>query len=206
MFSYFVTTKPTAEEMMESEDIYLITPSQMNPNCDACATNEANMLDWEGNMVTKKERGQVLLSDIKEDAALAVSVKISSVKTTAIDNVFENHALPNEETHPRWKQIPRASDQVSSLLTSVSPTLNDQSFFQRLTTRAYLGKFKPSIGSTNAMKGEYLIDDESTDDSMNGSEMVEDIKMLYDLYGILIRGEIDLDKIMMNAAHVGKSK
>ena len=40
--------------MMESEDIYLITPSQMNPHCDAYATNEENMLDREGNMVTKK--------------------------------------------------------------------------------------------------------------------------------------------------------
>ena len=38
MFSYFITNKPTAEEMIESEDIYLITPSRMNPHCDAYAT------------------------------------------------------------------------------------------------------------------------------------------------------------------------
>ena len=42
MLSCFITSKLTAEEMMESEDIYLITPSQMNPNCNAYATNEEN--------------------------------------------------------------------------------------------------------------------------------------------------------------------
>ena len=206
MFSYFVTTKPTAEEMMESEDIYLITPSQMNPHCDAYATNEENMLDWEGNMVTKKDRVQVMLTDIQEDVALAASVQVSSVETIAIDNVFENHAQTNEETHPRWKQIPRAADQVSSVLTSVSPILNDEALFQRLTTRADLGKFKSSIGSTNAMEGAYLIDDESTDDSMSGSEIEEDVEILNGLYESVTRGEIDLDEIMVSAAHAGKSK
>jgi hypothetical protein len=50
MFSYFVTSKPTAMQMMESEDVYLLTPSRMNPNCDSYVTNEENMLDWEGHM------------------------------------------------------------------------------------------------------------------------------------------------------------
>jgi hypothetical protein len=36
--------------MMESEDVYLLTPSRMNPNCDSYVTNEENMLDWEGHM------------------------------------------------------------------------------------------------------------------------------------------------------------
>ena len=62
MFSYFVKLKLTLEEMMEAEDIYILTPSRMNPHCTkdlyiltpsrmiphcAYATNEENMLDWE---------------------------------------------------------------------------------------------------------------------------------------------------------------
>jgi hypothetical protein len=31
MFSYFPTSKPTAEQMMESENVYLLTPTRMNP-------------------------------------------------------------------------------------------------------------------------------------------------------------------------------
>ena len=118
------------------------------------------MLDWEGNiMVTKKDRVQAILSDMQEDTALAASVEVSSVETNAIDNVFEKHAQPNEETHPRWKQIPRVVDQVSSVLTIVSPTLNDQALFQHLTTRADLGKFKSSIGSTSYQRNERRISD-----------------------------------------------
>jgi hypothetical protein len=49
MFSYFPTTKPTALFMKETEDIYLLTPSRWNPHDDLYATNEENMLDWEGN-------------------------------------------------------------------------------------------------------------------------------------------------------------
>ena len=55
MFSYFPTSKPTALLMKETEDIYLLTPSRWNPHDDSYATNEENMLDWEGNMVTKKD-------------------------------------------------------------------------------------------------------------------------------------------------------
>jgi hypothetical protein len=33
MFSYFVTSKPTIKEMMEAEDVYVLTLSRMNPHC-----------------------------------------------------------------------------------------------------------------------------------------------------------------------------
>jgi hypothetical protein len=41
--------------MKETEDIYLLTPSQWNPHDHSYATNEENMLDREGNMLTKKD-------------------------------------------------------------------------------------------------------------------------------------------------------
>ena len=40
MFSYFVTSKPMIKQMMEAENVYLLTPSTMNRHCDAYATNE----------------------------------------------------------------------------------------------------------------------------------------------------------------------
>ena len=64
MFSYFITSKPTAQQMMEAEDVYLLTPSQWNPHCDSYTTNKENMLDWEGNMVERKDRVQIVLSEI----------------------------------------------------------------------------------------------------------------------------------------------
>jgi hypothetical protein len=53
--------------MMNTEDVYLLTSSTMHPYCDAYASNEENMLDWEGNMVQKRDRLQILLSDIPEE-------------------------------------------------------------------------------------------------------------------------------------------
>ena len=56
VFSYFITSKPLTEQMMNTEDVYLLTPSKMNPHCDGYATNEENILDWEGNMVQRRGR------------------------------------------------------------------------------------------------------------------------------------------------------
>jgi hypothetical protein len=105
MFLHFVTTKPTAEQMMEAEDVHLLTPSRMNPHCDACATNKENMLDWEGNMMQRKDRAQMLLSKTPaEDVAMAASVQVSSVEAKTIDIVLEGSAgAYDEEAHPCWK-------------------------------------------------------------------------------------------------------
>ena len=177
----------------------------MNPHCDACATNEENTLNWEGNMVTRKDRVQVLLSDMQEDVALAASVKVSSVETKAIDSAFNSEDIESdEEMHPRWKQIPRASDQVSSVLTKVSPVLNDQALFQRLSARADLGKFEASVGSTNATQGEHLIDTESiTDEATIESSNEEDHAILDKSCESVTSGNTDLDEIMVSAAHAG---
>jgi hypothetical protein len=106
MFSYFPTSKPTALLMKETEDIYLLTPSRWNPHDNSFATNEDNMLDWEGNMITKKDRVQVLLLEVAEDTALAASMQILSVEHCAIDTVLQrSHTASEEEVKPSWQHI-----------------------------------------------------------------------------------------------------
>jgi hypothetical protein len=149
--------------MMDAEDVYLLTPSTMNPHCDAYATNEENiMLDWEGNMVQKKNRVQILLSDIPEDPAVTASVEISSAEARTIDTVIEGNVASHDENaaHPCWQPISRAADEVSSILASVSPILDDQVLYEHLAVRADLRKFKASIGSTDVSGGEYLAEDD----------------------------------------------
>ena len=60
VFSYFITSKPLTEQIMNAEDVYLLTPSKMNPHSNVYATNEENMLDWEVNMVQRRDRVQIL--------------------------------------------------------------------------------------------------------------------------------------------------
>jgi hypothetical protein len=111
----------------------------------------------------------------------------------------------------RRNTIPRVADEVSSVLASVSPTLDDQILYRRLAARAELGKFKASIGSTDALGSEYLIDDDSAtqpltdDDDMSESDSNEDDdRTLDDLYESVSKGEIDLERLMVSAAHAGK--
>ena len=54
--SYFPSSKLTAQTLEETEEVYLLTPSRWNPHCDSYAQNEENMLDWEGDMVERKDR------------------------------------------------------------------------------------------------------------------------------------------------------
>ena len=216
VFSYFNTSKRSTEQMMNAEDVYLLTPSTMNPHCDAYAMNEENMLDWEGNMAQRRDRVLILLSDIPEDAAVTALVEISSAEARTIDTVIKGNVASHDDNaaHPCWQPAPRAADEVSSILASVSPILDNQVLYGRLATRADLGKFNASIGSTNVSGGEYLTEDDLatetlSDDNDNiiesDSDEEDENQALDDLYDRVTRGEIDLDTIMVSATHAGKS-
>jgi hypothetical protein len=211
-FSYFSTSKLTAEFMKGPEEVYLLTPSKSNPShCDAYASNEENMLDWEGNMIKKQDRGQILLSEVHEDTALAASVQISSIESRMINNIFQRNddVSPEEKVHPCWKPIPRAADEVSSVLAGISPILDDQALYERLQARLDLGRFQVSIGSTNALGSEFLVDDKDSaahDTTDSDSDEEDDEQVLDDLFESVTNGDIDLDAIMVSAAHAGKSK
>ena len=53
IFSYFLTQKPTRDELQSCDDVLVMTPEShsWNPHSDVYAQNEDNMLDWEGNML-----------------------------------------------------------------------------------------------------------------------------------------------------------
>jgi hypothetical protein len=182
IFSYFPTSKPTATTMQESEEVYLLTPcSQFNPHDDAFAANEESTLDWEGNIVERKHRTQVLLGEIQEDESLTVSAAVSSVETRTIDLVLEAANASEERAGRSYQHIPRDADQISSILAEVSPLLDDVALYERLAARSDIGKFKASIGSTDAPSKEYLVEDDdttatdpSTDESDYGSSEDDD--------------------------------
>jgi hypothetical protein len=120
--------------------------------------------------------------------------------------------------NPYWKPFSRAADEISSVLASVSPILDDQTLYGRLAARADLGRFKASIGSTDALGGEYLVETVVTDDDDSAAQSLlgdnsneldsheEDDEILDELYESVTQGEIDLDEIMVSATHTGKSE
>jgi hypothetical protein len=207
VFSYFPTSKPTAQDMNESDQVYMITPSRWDPHQSAYAENEENILDWEGNVIEARDRQHVLLSEIVPDTAMAASVQISSTEMAAVDRVME---IPSDEDsdspRPMYRPIPRAADQVSGILAGISPCLDDQTLYAKMAARANLGKFKSAIGSTNATDSTYLMDDDSSQSTTDDVESeIEDSEVeMNKLYDDVVGGNVDLDDIMVGATHASK--
>ena len=210
VFSYFPTSKPTAKEMMETASVYILTPSRWNPHCDSYATNEENMLDWEGNMVDKRRRPQILISEILEDDAMTASLQISGIESKMIDDIINNNvdSNPEEKVEPRWQPIPKDADEISGVLASVSPLLNDQTLYQKLSARRKLGTFQIAIGSCNTHDGEFLVDNSNSPQPSDDSDLGDsnDKQLLDELFEYVTEGTVNLDEMMVSAAHGGKSK
>ena len=46
MFSYFRTSEPTHDDLLNPNEVYILSPTTWNPHSDAYSTNEESMLDW----------------------------------------------------------------------------------------------------------------------------------------------------------------
>ena len=86
IFSYFSMTKPTEDDMLAGHDIYVMTPEKWNPHSDAYEHNEANILDWEGNIKQQKDRIEVIIEELSGEADEG-DYQISSVEMDAIDRM-----------------------------------------------------------------------------------------------------------------------
>ena len=167
VFSYFPSSKLMAQTLKETEEVYLLTPSRWNPHCDLYAQN---LLDWEGNMVERKDRMQILIKDLPDGAKMVGSTQISSVKSARIDAIVEARAAGAcEEIETPYRALPVEVDEVSAVLSGVLPNLVDAKLLDHLSARRDLGMFQATIGSTEAPRATYLV--ETVDD--NDSESSE---------------------------------
>jgi len=89
-FSYFPTSKPSHDDLVEPEDVHLLAPTHWNPHLDHCARNEEAMLDWEGNVMPKKDREQRLVLEETPDGAAISSLVVDHKENEAIDAVFDD--------------------------------------------------------------------------------------------------------------------
>ena len=211
IFSYFPTSRPTEEEMMASDDVYLLTPTTFNPHCDSFARNEENITDWQGNIIDKRHRQQYIISEIEENTAMTASMQVSSAEYKAIDNIFEDEDDQDGPVHPEWLPIPSKANQISSVLTSVSPLLDDMNLLARLEKSVEISKFKASIGSCYASEEKYLqhddaIEVETVDSDDEDEEMEDQDDLVNDICDGVTAGNIDIDEIMVSAVHAGISK
>jgi hypothetical protein len=204
--------------MQSSDDIYLLTPGDFNPHESAYALNEDSMLDWEGEMVERSQRQQILLTEVQE-SCLTATTQVSSIEVKVVDRILEDDASDDEEdTHPKYQRIPKEANEVSSVLSGISPVFDDCALYERMKKRAEIGRFQMSIGSTVAPRSRYLDGDDDTvetepstdadsEEEEEGEYPDDDEEALLD--GILdhaMNGEIDLDEVMASAAHARRPK
>ena len=50
--------------MLNCEDVYLLTPSNVDTHSDEFGRNEASLIDWKGEMVNTEEKKRILLSEV----------------------------------------------------------------------------------------------------------------------------------------------
>ena len=200
VFSCFLMTAPTLQQIEECDDVYLLTPNgRWDPNSDVYAKNESNMLDWEGNIINKKDRVQILLDEVQDSKAMVIAASISKVEATAIDNNLKGAELifePNDNL---------------TLNGGMSPTYDAELLSHALEEKATESHFKVSIGATMAQNGPYVFkevpdlmergDDSSISDSEDGDDLDDASSSGSNDGDQVFIGEIDLDDIMASAAH-----
>lgn len=224
VFSYFPTSKPSAKMLEECEDIYLLTPTSWDPHDPNYAHNEAQMLDWQGELRAPALRQKLVLSDIEEDAAIAAACFIGKVETLAITSILDRQASDNGDMGHSYAAVPPSANEIAAVLSHVSPTLDDITLCRRLITRHSLGQFQMSVGSTCANSDPYLFDISTVSDSHGygvatkcgghskgprrvswRDPLVDDSEqvLLDDLYHQSVNGQLDLDDKMVSALDAG---
>ena len=84
IFSYFLTSKPTHDNLLNPNEVYILSSATWNPHSDAYSTNEESMLDCEGKMHLKKDRWyQIVPDDVEDDVNMVATLQIRHVLSFA---------------------------------------------------------------------------------------------------------------------------
>ena len=136
LFSYFQTSKPSVETLNACDEVFPLTPNICDPHQSSYSLNKDCMLDWQGNILEKKDRQRIMLSDIKSDPMMLASVQIIKDNSNFIDNIIDQSTTKTETK--LLHNIPRAAYQVSSVLASVDPLLNKTMMYEKMEEREKL--------------------------------------------------------------------
>ncbi|MEM7375797.1 MAG: hypothetical protein AAF587_44810, partial [Bacteroidota bacterium] len=82
IFSYFPCRIPTRDVLETCENVYLLTPNKWNPHSDSFAYNEESLLDWEGNVLPKKDRRQFMMNEVDLDPMGNLLLRSTMIRQT----------------------------------------------------------------------------------------------------------------------------
>ena len=195
IFSYFPTSKPTHADLLNPDEVYILSPATWNPHSDAYSTNEESMLDWEGNMQPKRDRQHcIVLDDVEEDVHMVTSLSITPLEQEAVDIHLIEDDEPFDEMGTSF--ILRPGDNVSCVLGSISNTLVDLDLSNYMSEKERDGRIAASISSTNALQSRYISDSEPEAEEHNYDESTcndddDSSALLFDLDGDRAHERVD---------------
>ena len=144
IFSYFPTSKPTHNDLLNPNEVYILSPATWNPHSDAHSANEESMLDWEGNMQPKKDRQHwIVLDDVEDNVTMVTSLSITPLEQEAIGT----HLIEDNE-----RSITQSGECVLNTLGSISNTLVDIELSRYMCDKERDGRITASIGSTSTLQ------------------------------------------------------
>ncbi len=179
-FSYFSTSRPTNQTLVDPPDVYLLTPTTWNPHSDAYAFNEESMLDWEGNMKLPKDREtRIVLDDLPDDSAMVSSLRLADRLQQYIDS-----AIGNDDTNYLGNDI-----------------------HTELKHEAMLSSLKVGAGKTQPDDITYLTEDETDEGSLSTLSSIEEEDPLDIDSDVDLDDAVDLDDYFsISATHAKKPR
>ena len=142
--------------MLAGYDVHVMTPERWNPDLDAYEQNEANIVDWEGNIKQPKDRIKVIIEDLSGEADEG-DYQISSVEMNAPDKICAARKQWMDEVGLMGNRtIIRPYDEVGQHLSAVSSVLVEPLLAMRVGERMEHGHETMIIGSTMVGESEYI--------------------------------------------------
>ena len=146
IFSYFEMTTLSPEQVRDCEDVFLITPEHnWDPHTKVYASNEENIVDWEGNIKEKQDRVRIMLEDIDETQPQS-SACISALESSYIDSNMQDREPLVRHQSQSYKEV--------------SPIYDHNRLFTSLLEKDDEIQFKISIESTITHDSDYLWGDD----------------------------------------------
>ena len=204
IFSYFSTTKPTEDDILAGHDVYVMTPEKWNPHSDAYEQNEANIVDWEGNIRQPKDQIKVIIDELSGETDKG-EYRISSVEMDVIDRMCAERKQWSEDLRSTEDGTAiRPYDEVGQYLSRISSILVEPLLAMKLEERMEHGHEAMAIGSTMVGRSEFILDGQEDKEMTDGTSLGEEGLAANCDIDLEETNRMDLDKFFVSAVQVGK--
>ena len=201
IFSYFPTDKPSSQDIDNcdpSNVLHLSPKGGWDPHNSIHAQNEANMTDFEGEMVEERHRTRISLSKIPDEDILSEH-QISGIESQIIDKVFEHTSAHDVDKLTNLEQLLLEQNEDALFMASIGATVpctaqcpldeNDTSEMPALTSRRHTHESDDDDSDSDS-------DSEDSEEDSQGSDSESS--------AFQFESEQELDDFMASATTAGR--